>query len=268
MIVLNNRLTACNGKLPQKGFTLIELLVVIAIIGILASILFPVFARARENARRASCQSNLKQIGLGIAMYTQDYDNRLVAGFLQDGTTTIYTYPSGAASAIGAWYLALYPYVKNWELFNCPSEDSTLYYSSTKGRATAFTYAYNYRYPIGSTAINTANRGVDMGYGGTVGGALLSAIEDTAGTIMMVDGSSYLVQFNGTAANYATEETLGVRGACSTVTQYRPDCLRSRHLGTLNALFVDGHVKAMHWQKILGNPNNPEVAKYWTTAAM
>ena len=62
----------------KRGFTLIELLVVVAIIGILAAILFPVFARARENARRASCQSNLKQIGLGIAQYTQDYDERVV----------------------------------------------------------------------------------------------------------------------------------------------------------------------------------------------
>jgi prepilin-type N-terminal cleavage/methylation domain-containing protein/prepilin-type processing-associated H-X9-DG protein len=61
----------------RKGFTLIELLVVIAIIAILAAILFPVFARARENARRASCQSNMKQIGLAIMQYTQDYDERL-----------------------------------------------------------------------------------------------------------------------------------------------------------------------------------------------
>src|SRR5690349_4775228 len=64
----------------RSGFTLIELLVVIAIIALLAAILFPVFARARENARRASCQSNLKQIGLGIMQYTQDYDDRLPVG--------------------------------------------------------------------------------------------------------------------------------------------------------------------------------------------
>src|SRR5205809_4233116 len=61
----------------RRAFTLIELLVVIAIIAILAAILFPVFSRARENARRASCQSNLKQIGLGFLQYAQDYDERL-----------------------------------------------------------------------------------------------------------------------------------------------------------------------------------------------
>src|SRR5438105_732485 len=61
----------------RNGFTLIELLVVIAIIAILAAILFPVFARARDNARRSACQSNLKQIGLGVLQYVQDYDERL-----------------------------------------------------------------------------------------------------------------------------------------------------------------------------------------------
>jgi prepilin-type N-terminal cleavage/methylation domain-containing protein/prepilin-type processing-associated H-X9-DG protein len=67
-----------SSRCKKKGFTLIELLVVIAIIAILASILFPVFARARENARRSTCQSNLKQIGLGMLQYTQDYDERYV----------------------------------------------------------------------------------------------------------------------------------------------------------------------------------------------
>ena len=66
-----------------QAFTLIELLVVIAIIAILAAILFPVFARARENARRASCQSNMKQIGLGLMQYVQDYDETYPGAFIQ-----------------------------------------------------------------------------------------------------------------------------------------------------------------------------------------
>src|SRR4051812_18788683 len=72
-----------------RGFTLIELLVVIAIIAILAAILFPVFARARENARRAACQSNLKQIMLGIAQYNQDYDERYPLGSIVVGASFV-----------------------------------------------------------------------------------------------------------------------------------------------------------------------------------
>ncbi len=94
-----------------SGFTLIELLVVIAIIAILAAILFPVFARARENARRASCQSNLKQIGLGILQYTQDYDEKYPSG-----TTTV-----GGARGIG-WAGQCLPYIKSTQVFVCPSD--------------------------------------------------------------------------------------------------------------------------------------------------
>jgi prepilin-type N-terminal cleavage/methylation domain-containing protein/prepilin-type processing-associated H-X9-DG protein len=91
-----------------KGFTLIELLVVIAIIAILAAILFPVFARARENARRASCQSNLKQIGLGIIQYTQDYDS---------------TYPfAWNESDFEGWAQYIQPYMKSLQVFRCPSD--------------------------------------------------------------------------------------------------------------------------------------------------
>ncbi|RYG58728.1 DUF1559 domain-containing protein [bacterium] len=92
----------------RAGFTLIELLVVIAIIAILAAILFPVFGRARENARRSSCQSNLKQIGLGFAQYTQDYDEK---------------YPCGQRGNLGqGWAGTLNPYIKSTQLFACPSD--------------------------------------------------------------------------------------------------------------------------------------------------
>ncbi len=90
----------------KKGFTLIELLVVIAIIAILAAILFPVFARARENARRASCQSNLKQIGLAMAQYQQDYDEKTL---VVDENLGI------------GWFGPLQPYIKSEQVFRCPS---------------------------------------------------------------------------------------------------------------------------------------------------
>jgi prepilin-type N-terminal cleavage/methylation domain-containing protein/prepilin-type processing-associated H-X9-DG protein len=96
----------------KRGFTLIELLVVIAIIAILAAILFPVFARARENARRTSCQSNLKQLALGIKQYLQDYDER-------------FPHSTGATvSDLSGWAYVTQPYVKNEQILQCPSQSS------------------------------------------------------------------------------------------------------------------------------------------------
>lgn len=97
----------------HDGFTLIELLVVIAIIAILAAILFPVFARARENARKSNCISNLKQLSLGAYQYAQDYDE---------------TFPEAwATPAVYFWSYAIKPYVKNTDVFRCPSSSNHRY---------------------------------------------------------------------------------------------------------------------------------------------
>jgi len=95
----------------RKGFTLIELLVVIAIIAILAAILFPVFAKAREKARQSSCASNVKQLALGVLQYTQDYDERL---------------PYTSLTGTGSWANAVNPYTMNWQILICPSRTGTL----------------------------------------------------------------------------------------------------------------------------------------------
>lgn len=133
----------------KKGFTLIELLVVIAIIALLAAILFPVFARARENARRASCQSNLKQLGLGMFQYLQDYDDRFpIIDPYGDTNYTTYLKPaSDPFSDAGFWARGpsgqiwpnlVYPYIKSTQVYDCPSRDRRL-----NGANPAFAYAVN-----------------------------------------------------------------------------------------------------------------------------
>ncbi len=107
----------------RHGFTLIELLVVIAIIAILAAILFPVFARAREKARQSSCLSNVKQLGLAFLSYSQDYDERMPLS------------PDAGALAMHWWNYTLQPYIRNTQVNQCPSE---------AGLTCA--YGYNYRH--------------------------------------------------------------------------------------------------------------------------
>jgi prepilin-type N-terminal cleavage/methylation domain-containing protein/prepilin-type processing-associated H-X9-DG protein len=100
----------------RRGFTLIELLVVIAIIAILAAILFPVFARAREKARQASCMSNEKQIILACIMYATDYDGRFPKNCTSASST-------GCLAPGWDWMEVTQPYVKNWQLYECPSTE-------------------------------------------------------------------------------------------------------------------------------------------------
>lgn len=108
-------LSVNQARLKTKvAFTLIELLVVIAIISLLAAILFPVFNRARENARRSSCQSNLKQVGLALIQYTQDWDERMTIGAY---------YTNANTTSMGAgWFGSIYPYIKSTEVAKCPSD--------------------------------------------------------------------------------------------------------------------------------------------------
>jgi prepilin-type N-terminal cleavage/methylation domain-containing protein/prepilin-type processing-associated H-X9-DG protein len=109
-----------------RGFTLIELLVVIAIIAILAAILFPVFAKAREKARQTTCESNEKQLGLGFLQYTQDYDDNLPAG------TIAGLHPWSGEG----WASQVYPYVKAKGVFLCPDDPTSLPYGG-------ISYAFN-----------------------------------------------------------------------------------------------------------------------------
>lgn len=153
MKVIESSVTHGNGKPVRSrsamtgGFTLIELLVVIAIIAILAAILFPVFARARENARRASCQSNVKQILLGVMQYTQDYDEKYPVMYLVGGGTVVY------------WPAMLEPYIKSTQIYNCPSSSQTPFSAITQtiphyGMSAMFEYNFtNTQAPMSLSSI-------------------------------------------------------------------------------------------------------------------
>src|SRR3712207_2152067 len=141
----------------RMGFTLIELLVVIAIIAILAAILFPVFAKARENARKASCASNMKQIGLGLAQYTQDNNETYPSQWLSNNVDPDFS-----------WKGAIFPYVKSAQLFQCPSNTNTQ--TNNEGMAT-FRRHYGGN-GIGDRTPSTPNNQNLVGRDNAIGAAL------------------------------------------------------------------------------------------------
>jgi prepilin-type N-terminal cleavage/methylation domain-containing protein/prepilin-type processing-associated H-X9-DG protein len=198
----------------KRGFTLIELLVVIAIIAILAAILFPVFAKAREKARQASCQSNLKQIGLACAQYTQDYDEQLTPlGTTPPGYTG---YPQ--TSGWMPWCQLVQPYIKNYQAFICPSDTSN-------PTPPTPSYAINHFNPGGATG--SCSGMASLTFNGPGNYVALASCVSPAQTIYFIEDNGYwemwTMQFHLDPAN-----SMGVH----------------RHNGTENLLFCDGHVKA------------------------
>jgi prepilin-type N-terminal cleavage/methylation domain-containing protein/prepilin-type processing-associated H-X9-DG protein len=207
----------------KKGFTLIELLVVIAIIAILAAILFPVFGRARENARRSSCQSNLKQIGLGVKQYVQDYDEK---------------FPLQGVNAQVGWAIAIQPYIKSTQLFQCPSEtnppanvDPTV--TASYGNAGFSDYWYNQNLSNQSEASLNFISNTLMNGDGTNGAANYGMIGTGATSLNVpADGTATGSVFNRSTAS----------------TDYA-----GRHLEGANFSYADGHVKWLKPQAVKDN---------------
>lgn len=201
----------------KRGFTLIELLVVIAIIAILAAILFPVFAKAREKARQSSCLSNVKQMMLGVLSYAQDYDERLPYQWLnipnpshivigQTVATNYYTFPE-----------FIMPYTKNDQIFQCPS----------KQWAQMINY---YSYPTAYM------------YNPRLAGIASGTVAQPANTIAVFDGWGAMDSGGWTNANLAnvlsgTPDAVATSALCTTV---------RRHNDGANLGFVDGHAKWMN----------------------
>jgi prepilin-type N-terminal cleavage/methylation domain-containing protein/prepilin-type processing-associated H-X9-DG protein len=220
-----------NSLRSSQGFTLIELLVVIAIIALLAAILFPVFARARENARRTSCQSNLKQIALGFKQYTQDYDEK---------------YPTAVFASGGAaygWTGNIQPYIKSRQLYQCPSEPTAPTPHTTDfGQPGTTDYWYNFT------------------LGPTTGGVNEAAALNVSLTILAGDGGgSKRGRYATDGCSVSDDSYADWTKPCNAGTPglaIIPDNSAQRHLEGLNLAFMDGHVK---WYKSTSVSQNPVI---------
>jgi prepilin-type N-terminal cleavage/methylation domain-containing protein/prepilin-type processing-associated H-X9-DG protein len=226
-VILKSTKSTFGGTMQKtsehQGFTLIELLVVIAIISILAAILFPVFARARESARRASCMSNLKQIGLAMMMYVQDYDEHYPKNSYASGE--VLPCPGNTSTSCRAfWPLRVYPYVKSVQVFNCPSD--TVNWTGkdvANGTAVAHTISYGYNQAFG-------------------GGPIMAEVDKPSQTALLGDDMGYYRYYLYSYC-YA-----------GSTTDYR--CMSDRHLNGANITFADGHVKWMSVQRTTPHPTH------------
>jgi len=235
-----------NKQMSSKsGFTLIELLVVIAIISILAAILFPVFARARESARRASCLSNLKQIGLAVMQYTQDFDEYLPKENVY-GSSVLET--GGYASGnLHLWMHSIWPYIKNAQVFNCPSANTTSsgYIDPFTGDYTGnISYGYNHFLSGSDSDVRFINT--------TSAPRNLASIQNVAETPLVADSAYYVMSPESTCQSSIKAKLQAEFGnlidcsgslSGSVYTNNNPPL--PRHLETFNMAFVDGHVKSL-----------------------
>jgi prepilin-type N-terminal cleavage/methylation domain-containing protein len=203
----------------RQGFTLIELLVVIAIIAILAAILFPVFAQAREKARNAGCQSNLKQFSLAIMMYAQDYDETFPVWQIQPSKNQIFR-----------WDSVILPYVKNLAIYRCPTVIK--YPKSTS------TYGYNRQ--LGEQI----DRSAALQFTAIPEGIPVATVSSPASVLLLYDadpeGDRLFASGNATpffrvaSASYSADNTF-----------------TQRHLVGDNIAFVDGHAKWYRTKSLL-----------------
>ncbi|MCW3095144.1 MAG: prepilin-type N-terminal cleavage/methylation domain [Chthonomonadaceae bacterium] len=228
-----------------RAFTLIELLVVIAIIAILAAILFPVFAQAREKARATACLSGLKQVALSFSMYTQDYDE--TSPQIWYGTTsTLQQY---------FWMDALLPYVKSAAFFSsCPSKDfqtwtpSPMIPGGSNASRNNVAFAANSLYAnVGTTADTTDGQSATPPL--RESGVSIAEYTVPSGTILFGDGSGYYISYSGTKTDIKVELTPpystplkfpNIGRANSPSTRFV-----GRHFGGANWSFCDGHAKWM-----------------------
>lgn len=202
-----------SSQVGRGAFTLIEMQVAIAIIAVLAAILFPVFARAREKGRQATCLSNLKQIGLALEMYVQDYDETLPYHLISIDMGGTYV----------NWLSGVEPYCRNARVFECPSLRDDHYEGPTD---TTLSYPYNR----------------------DLNGRFLGSIEEPSEVIVCLDGVQASCSYSGGDTFRDTDGTVYTEDPNTGTSPNR--VIFSRHNGGGNCLFVDGHVKWLRAQRV------------------
>jgi prepilin-type N-terminal cleavage/methylation domain-containing protein/prepilin-type processing-associated H-X9-DG protein len=242
------------GTAHRKGFTLIELLVVIAIIAILAAILFPVFAQAREKARQAQCLSNTKQLAMGVYMYAQDYDELLpVLGV--------------NAQNRGRWQFQIFPYVKSAAVYNCPNITNKWSPPNPGALGTDDHGGYGWNLALTADAAATGNLNTAPGFS-------LAKIAKPADTIIIGDTgmnagatsaergwAMYAADPRHVAADTNSQPGLYPQFRHhSTASKTVINGLQLPTAGRANFCFLDGHAKSLSIdQAMVVAPGNPPV---------
>lgn len=243
----------CERKRGRAGFTLIEIIVVIAIVGVLAALVFPVLASARESGRRASCQNNLKQLGLALMQYCQDYRGKV---------PPVNSPSDSATPGISSWVGFLQPYVKSYQIMRCPSQKEDPYGTWSGAGNVLFqerwpSYGFNYHFLNPNNCQSTAD-GTDWVFTPLS----LVRVRQPAETVAFAEAKIVGNDADGYYRSYrmAAPGTVGA-GQCGYddggwgTGSARDDpaegqntstgSFAPRHLGGGNVAFVDGHVKWM-----------------------